>query len=130
MEHDPSSSARDPLERLAAEFLDRRRGGVPVSHSEYVEKYPQWAEQILEFFPALEVMEGLMPGSGEQTDSFTDRAEAAGTLRLELSAQVTRSWIEQRSVSPRVPRLVSGNSGWMAAPFRRWTWKLGPPKVD
>src|SRR5262249_58599513 len=64
-----SSSDRDPLERLAAEFLDRRRGGEPVSPSEYAAKYPQWAEQILEFFPALEVMEGLKPGSGDQTDS-------------------------------------------------------------
>ena len=62
-----SSSDRDPLERLAAEFLDRRRRGENPSPSEYAEQYPQWAEQILEFFPALEVMEGLKPGPGDQT---------------------------------------------------------------
>jgi WD40 repeat protein/serine/threonine protein kinase len=83
MNSSSSSSDRDPLERLAAEFLDRRRGGEPVSPSEYAEQYPRYAEQILEFFPALEVMEGLKPGSGDPTDSFASRAEAAGTPRLE-----------------------------------------------
>jgi serine/threonine protein kinase len=78
-----SSSDRDPLEQLAAEFLDRRRGGEPVSPSEYAEQYPQWAEQIIEFFPALEVMEGLKPGSGDPTDSFAGQTETAGTPRLE-----------------------------------------------
>jgi hypothetical protein len=82
MEHESSSSVRDPLERLAPEFLDRRRGGEPVSPAEYAEKYPRWAEQIREFFPALEVMEGLEPGPGDPTDSFAGRAEA-GTPRLE-----------------------------------------------
>src|SRR5262245_10392045 len=65
-----SSSDRDPLERLAAEFLDRRRSGENPSPSEYAERYPQWAEQIVEFFPALEVMEGLKPGVGDRTASF------------------------------------------------------------
>jgi WD40 repeat protein/serine/threonine protein kinase len=83
MNSSSSSSDRDPLEQLAAEFLDRRRGGEPVSPSEYAEQYPRWAEQILEFFPALEVMEGLKPGSRDQTDSFAGLAEAAGTPRLE-----------------------------------------------
>jgi WD40 repeat protein/serine/threonine protein kinase len=83
MEHDSSSSARDPLERLAAEFLDRRRRGEDPSPSEYAERYPQWAEQILEFFPALELMEGLKPHSGDRTDSMPDRVEAAATPRLE-----------------------------------------------
>src|SRR5262249_61529880 len=78
-----SSSDRDPLERLAAEFLDRRRRGEELSPSDYAERYPQWAEQILEFFPALEVMEGLKPGSGDHTASFVSQAQAAGSPRLE-----------------------------------------------
>ncbi len=70
----PSSSGdRDPLERLAAEFLDRRRRGEHPSPSEYAERYPELAEQILEFFPALEVMEGLKPGSG-RADRLARRA--------------------------------------------------------
>jgi serine/threonine protein kinase len=75
-----SSSDRDPLERLAAEFLDRRRRGENPSPSEYAERYPQWAEQIVEFFPALEVMEGLKPGSRDQTASLPGAATAAPRL--------------------------------------------------
>jgi serine/threonine protein kinase len=73
-----SSSDRDPLERLAAEFLDRRRRGEQPALSEYAERYPEWAEQIREFFPALEVMEGLKPGSGSETGLLSDRPAGAG----------------------------------------------------
>jgi hypothetical protein len=66
MNSSSSSSDRDPLERLAAEFLDRLRGGENPSYSEYAEKYPQWADQIREFFPALAVMEELKPGTGDR----------------------------------------------------------------
>src|SRR5690348_6597839 len=82
MDAPSSSSDRDPLERLAAEFLDRRRRGEDLSPSDYAERYPQWAEQILEFFPALEVMEGLKPGSADHTASFNGRDQAAAP-RLE-----------------------------------------------
>jgi hypothetical protein len=72
-----SSSDRDPLERLAAEFLDRRRRGGNPSPSGYADQYPQWADQILEFFPALELMEGLKPGSRDQAASLSPRAGTA-----------------------------------------------------
>ena len=39
--------------------------------------YPQWAEQILEFFPALELMEGLKPGSADHTASLDAQANGA-----------------------------------------------------
>src|SRR5438045_1558497 len=83
MDAPTSSSDRDPLERLAAEFLDHRRRGEDVSPSEYADKYPQWAEQIREFFPALEVMEGLKPGSADHTASFASPADGAAAPRLE-----------------------------------------------
>jgi eukaryotic-like serine/threonine-protein kinase len=78
-----SSSDRDPLERLAAEFLDRRRRGENPSPSDYAEQYPEWAEQIVEFFPALEVLEGLKPVTGDRTASLDDPAHSVGTPRLE-----------------------------------------------
>jgi eukaryotic-like serine/threonine-protein kinase len=78
-----SSSDRDPLERLAAEFLDRRRRGENPSPTEYAENYPQWAEQILELFPALEVMEGLKPGEGDRTAAHDGGAQAAAPPPLE-----------------------------------------------
>src|SRR4051812_42721511 len=65
-----SSSDRDPLERLADEYMERRRRGDLLSPSGYAEKYPELADQILEFFPALEVMEGLKAGTGDRTDSW------------------------------------------------------------
>jgi eukaryotic-like serine/threonine-protein kinase len=80
MANPTSSSDRDPLERLAAEFLERRRRGEYPSPSEYAEQYPQWAEQILEFFPALELMEGLKPGSLDQTMSLPGTAAVATRL--------------------------------------------------
>ncbi len=83
MNSSSSSSDRDPLERLAAEFLDRRRRGEDPAPSEYAEKYPQWAEQILEFFPALEVMEGLKPGAGDRTASHEAGARASAPPPLE-----------------------------------------------
>src|SRR5262245_19650489 len=66
------SSGRDPLGRLADEFLERRRRGEGVSPAEYARHHPGWAEQILDLFPALEVMEGLKPASADRTDSFDD----------------------------------------------------------
>ena len=85
MNTNSSSSDRDPLERLAAEFLDRRRRGENPSPAGYADQYqyPQWADQILEFFPALELMEGLKPGLRDQTASLPGRAGAAVTHRLE-----------------------------------------------
>jgi hypothetical protein len=75
-----SSSDRNPLERLAAEFLERRRSGENPSPSEYAEQYPRLAEQILEFFPALELMEGLKPGSRDRTSSLPGTAAVAPRL--------------------------------------------------
>src|SRR5262249_7494609 len=83
MESASSFSDRDPLERLAAEFLERRRSGENPSPSEYAERYPQWAEQIVEFFPALEVMEGLKPGLGDRTASFGDNAHTSAAANPE-----------------------------------------------
>ncbi len=74
----PSSvSDRDPLELLAAEFIDRRRQGESITPADYARKYPQLAEQILEFFPAMELMEGLKPGSGDHTASLSGHANGA-----------------------------------------------------
>jgi WD40 repeat protein/serine/threonine protein kinase len=67
-----SSSDRDPVERLAEEFLERRRHGKGASLDEYAERYPEWAERIREVFPALEMMERLKPASGDRTGSFDD----------------------------------------------------------
>ena len=83
MDAPSSSSDRDSLERLAAEFVDRRRRGEDPSPAEYARRHPEYAEQILEFFPALEWMEGLKPGDGDRTASLDGRLAPAPPASLE-----------------------------------------------
>ena len=65
-----SSSDRDPVERLAEEFLERRRRGEPATIDEYAALHPSCADRIREVFPALEMIERLKPASGDRTGSF------------------------------------------------------------
>ena len=57
MIHSPGE--RDPVELLADEFVSRCRRGESPSVAEYAAKYPQYAGQIEELFPAVAVMEQL-----------------------------------------------------------------------
>lgn len=52
---------RDPVEKLAEEFLTRLRGGEHPALSEYTDAYPQYADEIRDLFPALVVMEEVKP---------------------------------------------------------------------
>jgi eukaryotic-like serine/threonine-protein kinase len=61
MDIDQASSALDPVEPLAEEFLRRRRGGDRPTPAEYAARYPDHAARILSLFPALELLEGLKP---------------------------------------------------------------------
>ena len=54
-----SSNQRDPVEELAAEFLQRCRRGESPSIEQYAERHPEMAEEIRELFPAALAMEGL-----------------------------------------------------------------------
>ena len=53
------SSSRNPVEKLAEEFIDRRRRGELATIDEYVQRFPQWSEQIRDLFPTLMAMERL-----------------------------------------------------------------------
>ena len=44
---------RDPLEVLAAEFIERQRRGECPSIAEYVARYPDLAADIQELFPTI-----------------------------------------------------------------------------
>jgi serine/threonine-protein kinase len=65
-----SSDDRNPVERLAEEFLERHRRGEHPGLTEYVDRHPDWAEEIRELFPALLMMERLKPAAGDVTGSF------------------------------------------------------------
>lgn len=64
---DPSSSSGtcdySLINRLAEEFVERYRRGEQPPVSEYAGKYPEWAAQIREIFPALIEMEQVDPAN-------------------------------------------------------------------
>jgi WD40 repeat protein/serine/threonine protein kinase len=62
-----STSDRDPVERLAEEFAQRRRRGEKPTVEEYCDRHPDLADEIRAVFPALLVMEDLAPARGELT---------------------------------------------------------------
>src|SRR5438445_25899 len=62
-----SSSERNPVDQLAEEFAARQRRGEHPALTEYTDKYPQWADEIRELFPALVLMEQFKPRPGEAT---------------------------------------------------------------
>jgi serine/threonine protein kinase len=80
---DPGSG-RDPVEELAEEFAARYRRGEHPSLSEYTDKYPQLAEQILEVFPALVVMEQFGSVAGPPTGPFEPRVGDSSALPEQL----------------------------------------------
>lgn len=79
----PSSSGhRDPVERLAEEFLDRQRLGERPTMAEYIEQYPQWAERIRELFSTLTAPEQSEPRTHEKTGPFEPAVDDPGPSRL------------------------------------------------
>src|SRR3954468_3004022 len=58
-----SGDERNPVECLAEEFAARCRRGERPSLTEYTLRYPDLADEILEAFPALLVMERLKPAA-------------------------------------------------------------------
>jgi len=79
----PDSSAdRNPLDRLAEEFVARFRDGERPSLTEYVERHPELADDIREVFPALVEMEQLKPVTADGTGSFAPIAEPSDPSRV------------------------------------------------
>src|SRR5436305_5527520 len=64
------ASDHGPVDRLAEEFLERHRRGERPAIAEYVARYPEWADEIREVFPALVMMEQLKPTPDDLTGSF------------------------------------------------------------
>jgi serine/threonine protein kinase/WD40 repeat protein/tetratricopeptide (TPR) repeat protein len=78
-----SDSARDVLlEQLAAEFVERHRRGEHPPLSEYTQRYPDFAGDIRELFPALVQIEQLKPAA-DPTNAFEPRAASSDSTRLE-----------------------------------------------
>lgn len=73
-------SARDPVEVLAESFLERYRQGERPSLSEYTALAPEHAEEILDLFPALVLMEQAQPGAAIAAGKAT--FERVGDYRI------------------------------------------------
>jgi serine/threonine protein kinase/Tfp pilus assembly protein PilF len=77
-------SEREPLEKLAEEFVERIRRGERPSLTEYVQKHPALAADIRELFPALVEMEELRPGGDQATGPFAGPLADDGPVPQQL----------------------------------------------
>src|SRR5262249_35281642 len=80
MAPESSSDDRDPVERLAEEFVARHRHGECPSPVEYAALHPQWADRIHALFPALLLMEHHKPGVSAPCPDPEEGAESVPTL--------------------------------------------------
>ena len=78
------TSGRDPVEKLAEEFAERYRRGERPSLAEYIDKYPELAEQIRDLFPALVEMEQLASVDGALTGPHVPAAPGRGAPPRQL----------------------------------------------
>lgn len=68
----------DPIDTLAEEFAGRWREGERPSVEEYVDRYPQWAEEIRAVLPGVVLLEQLKPRQAERT---TPKASEPGPTK-------------------------------------------------
>src|SRR5687768_7377677 len=73
----------NPLDALAEDFVTRYRNGERPALTEYTQCHPELAEEILELFPALLLMEDARSGVGEHTDVFSGLSATATGKKLE-----------------------------------------------
>ncbi len=75
--HD-SSQGRNAVELLAEEFVDRYRRGERPPLNEYTERYPEWAEEIRDLFPAMLMLENLKLAQPVATTEVSRPVQSAG----------------------------------------------------
>ena len=74
---------RHPVERLAEEYLERKRRGETPSVEDYAAAHPEHAADIRELFPAMEALEGLKSDSGGAISTVeTEAIERLGDFRV------------------------------------------------
>lgn len=69
--------ARPTFEQLAEEFAERFRRGERPAPQEYADRYPEFADQIHDLFPAMVMMEEIAPGCDDSGDSVTNQGRAS-----------------------------------------------------
>jgi eukaryotic-like serine/threonine-protein kinase len=80
-----SAADRNPFERIAEEFAERIRRGEHPSLTEYVERFPEHADDIRDLFPALALVEKFKPVRHDGDGSLVASVQAAhGNLPEQL----------------------------------------------
>ena len=87
-----SSADRDPLERLAEEFVARFCAGEDPSLDDYAARHPELAADIRELFPALVEMEQLKPSASGATDVFMPASPRASASSASCAAPAAAAW--------------------------------------
>jgi serine/threonine protein kinase/Flp pilus assembly protein TadD len=72
----------DPVEVLAEEFIERFRRGESPTVVEYAARFPELADRIRAFFPALLIVERLKPVAGSATSLGVDVPGGGAPERL------------------------------------------------
>ena len=73
---------RDPVDIAADEFAERYRHGEYPSVTEYVQRFPEQAEELKELLPAVAMMEQLKQKEVSRIDSFEKQSVISGLQRL------------------------------------------------
>jgi serine/threonine protein kinase/WD40 repeat protein len=73
---------REPFDEVAESFLERYRAGEHPSVTEYIERYPELAEQIRELLPALVAVEKAAPKLTEPRAAAPSVPERLGEYRI------------------------------------------------
>ena len=69
-----NGSCADLIDQLAEEFVNRFRGGERPAVQEYAAKYPEYADQIRDLFPALVALEQAAPAPDSESVTSTTGA--------------------------------------------------------
>ena len=85
-----SSESREPLEKLAEEFVERLRRGEAVSVEDYTVRHPKLAEEIRKLFPTLVAMEHVGDRARDTVASGERRQESQEQLRRVGEYEIVR----------------------------------------
>lgn len=80
----PLQDDRDPVERIAEEFLADIRRGKSVSVDKFVDRHPEHAEEIKTLFPTLLMMEDIKPEGQEGVGVVRDSDPLLGRHLVRL----------------------------------------------